>query len=210
MRNVRSARLGPAGVILIGFTAVASPSARGEVTLANGGRAKATIVVEKGAPAPEAAAASELAAYLKRITGARFKIVSETESSGESARILIGQSGSAKALLPGFDWESLGHDGIVIKTVGADLVLAGGRPRGTLYAVYSFLEDVVGCRWWTPAANYTPSRRTLKVGKLDVVHVPPFFYRGSYWRTVYDNRPGPLAGFAVRLKLNGHSHQESD
>src|SRR2546430_13600741 len=34
------------------------------------------------------------------------------------------------------------HEGIVMKTVGETLILAGGRPRGTLYAVDAFLEDV--------------------------------------------------------------------
>ncbi|MCK7482461.1 MAG: hypothetical protein M0C28_39075 [Candidatus Moduliflexus flocculans] len=43
----------------------------------------------------------------------------------------------------------LAAESIVVRTAGNDLVLAGGGPRGTLYAVYTFLEDVVGCRWWT-------------------------------------------------------------
>ncbi len=30
---------------------------------------------------------------------------------------------------------------------GPDLLLVGGRPRGTLYAVYAFLEETVGVRW---------------------------------------------------------------
>ena len=198
------ATLGRAAVILMAFTGIASLAARGDVTLAQDGQTRAVIVVEDGAGAPDVTAASELATYLNRVTGAQFKIVSETEASGESASIFIGQSDSVKSLLPGFDWESLGHDGIVMKTVGRDLVLAGGRPRGALYAVYSFMEDVVGCRWWTSEAEYTPSRQTLKVGELDVVYVPPFAYREGHWRAVYDNRPGPRTDFAVRLKLNGH------
>ena len=35
----------------------------------------------------------------------------------------------------------------MIRTVGDNLILTGGRPRGTLYAVYEFLERPVGCHW---------------------------------------------------------------
>ena len=196
-----SVRLSSVGIFLIGLGVIASSQARADVTLAQRGQAMAAIVVEKGAPAPEVAAASELAACLKRVTGADFKIVPETDAPDGSPRILIGQSNTVKTHLAGFDWESLGHDGIVIKTVGQDLILAGGRPRGTLYAVYTFLEDVVGCRWWTESAEHIPSLPKLEVPNLDVTHVPPFGYRESYWQPVNGRNPA----FAVRLKLNGNA-----
>ena len=47
----------------------------------------------------------------------------------------------------GIDCEKLGEEEWVIRTVGDDLILTGGRPRGTMYAVYEFLEDYVGCHW---------------------------------------------------------------
>ena len=156
-------------------------------------------MVERGAPAPDVTAACELASYLKRVTGAEFRIVSEAEASAASPRIFVGECNAVKARIPGFDWNSLGDEGILIKTVGSDLILAGGRPRGTLNAVYSFLEDTVGCRWWTAASEFIPSRPTLKIGKQDRVYVPPFIYRETYWRDVIDRNPG----FSVRLKLNG-------
>ncbi len=169
------------------------------VILADHGQSQAVIVLERGAPAPEVTAASELALYLKCITGAEFKIVSEAEASASQPRMFVGQSSAAKARIPGFDWNSLGDEGILIKTVGSDLIIAGGRPRGTLYAVYSFLEDVVGCRWWTSTSEFIPSKPTLKIGKQDKVYIPPFMYRETYWRDVIDRNPG----FSVKLKLNG-------
>lgn len=50
------------------------------------------------------------------------------------------------------DWGTLGPDGMVVwKADNSDIVLAGGRPRGTTHAVVRFLEEQAGsggCRWW--------------------------------------------------------------
>lgn len=169
------------------------------VTIAVRGQARAVIVIDPTAPDYERNAASELASYLSKVTGAEFLVVSNPESAEGQSRIFVGQSDTAKSLLSRLDWNSLGEEGIVIKTVGRDLILAGGRPRGTLYAVYTLLEDVIGCRWWTSTNEYVPSKPTLRLSKLDRVYVPPLIYREAYWRDVIDRNPI----FAVKLKLNG-------
>jgi len=87
----------------------------------------------------------------------------------------------------------------VLRTVGDTLYLAGGRPRGTLYAVYTFLEDVVGCRWWTSTESYLPSRPTLSIPALNQGYVPQLRYREAYYRDAFDGV------FAARLKCNGAS-----
>ena len=65
--------------------------------------------------------------------------------------------GAAKAVLPGLDLDkaALGEDGIVLKSAPPHLVLTGaaGSRRGTLYAVYEFLERELGVRWWTHTAG---------------------------------------------------------
>ena len=48
----------------------------------------------------------------------------------------------------------------------------GGRPRGTLYAVYTFLEDVVSVRGWTASEGFIPTKPMLEVRELNVVGVP--------------------------------------
>ena len=45
-----------------------------------------------------------------------------------------------------------------MRTKGNYLLLAGGRPRGTLYAVNRFLQEQCGVRWWTTRAIETRSR----------------------------------------------------
>ena len=167
-------------------------------TIAANGVAKAVIVAADDAAEPERHAAVELAAFLKQITGANFEIV-PSPAAGRS-RLLVGPK-AAKLAVPDFSTDGLGADGIVIRTVGNDLILAGGHPRGTLYAVYTFLEDYVGCRWWSSKVSTIPEKPTLKVRKLDVRYVPALEYRSPFWFDAFDG------DWAVRNKCNGHAHR---
>ena len=79
--------------------------------------------------------------------------------------------------------------------------MPGVGPRGTLYAVYTFLEDYVGCRWWTSTAQTIPSRASLTIAGLDVCYVPILEYRESFWFDAFDG------DWAVRNKSNGHTER---
>ena len=116
------------------------------LTIAEDGVAKAVIVVAPDSPEPERHAAAELAEFLHQITGGKFEILHKN-APGQS-RILVGLK-AANLTAVDFVRDGLGSDGIIIRTLGKDLVLVGGHPRGTLYAVYTFLEDHLGCRWWS-------------------------------------------------------------
>lgn len=191
------------GLLLLALVSCAETSS---FTLSKAGKAHAAIVVDSSATLSEQTTAKELSAYLKQITGADFPVfTSGSEPSGLS-KIYVGQSDTTKRLLGNIDWKSLKSDGIVIKFIGRDLVLAGDRPRGTLYAVYTFLEDYCGCRWWTPDSSFVPSKPALIVKALDKRYVPPFLYRETFYKSVlYTN-----SEFSVKLKLNGHNQPIPD
>ncbi len=181
--------------LTIGFVQAATGQT---VTIAQNGMAKAVIVVAADAAEPERHAANELAGFLRQITGATFKI-KDPPASGQS-RLLVGP-GAAKSAVADFSTEGLGSDGIVIRTVGDDLILAGGRPRGTLYAVYTFLEENIGCRWWSSKASTIPIKPTLRIGRLNVRYVPPLEYRETFWFDAFNG------DWAVRNKSNGNSER---
>jgi len=168
------------------------------LTIAEDGAVKAVIIIAPDASEPEQHAAAELAEFLHQITGGKFE-TAYGFVSGKS-RILVGRK-AAKLAIPNFSTEGLGSDGIVIRTIGNDLILAGGEPRGTLYAVYTFLEDHLGCRWWSSKVSTIPKKGTLKVGKLNVRYVPPLEYRESFWFDAFDG------DWAVRNKCNGNSER---
>jgi hypothetical protein len=98
------------------------------IALVQKGQAKAVIVLASNASAPERTAANELAAYLKRLTGAEFAIVTPADAAGRP--VIADGPGAAKAVAPDLDLtkagdKGLGEDGIVLKTVGRNLVLTG-------------------------------------------------------------------------------------
>jgi hypothetical protein len=164
--------------------------------IAENGIAKAIIVIADDASEPEQHAAAELVKFLEQITGAEFDIVSPPAANGP--RLLIGAE-AANLAKRDFSTDGLGTDGIIIRSVGNDLILAGGHPRGTLYAVYTFLEDELGCRWWSSTESTIPNEPTLEIDKLDVRYVPVLEYREPFWFDAFDGN------WAVRNKSNGNS-----
>ncbi len=186
--------------IWVGAALVVSCAAAsyGDITLVEDGQARATIVIAAEAPVPEQHAARELAHFLTEVTGAQFQVADGEGSAG--ARICVGAQ-AARLIEPTFSVAGLGAEGIVIKTVRDDLILAGGRPRGTLYAVYTFLEDHLGCRWWSSTESTIPHKPTITLGDIDVRYVPVFEYREPFWFDAFDG------DWAVRNKCNGNSER---
>jgi hypothetical protein len=156
---------------------------------------KARLAIATGPlPTPaERTAARELADYLGKVTGGTFALKPEAEAAKPG--IYVGHTAFAKA--QGIDPAALGPEEWVIRSVGDDLVLTGGRPRGTLYAVYRFLEDVVGVHWWNPFEESVPRQPTLAIEKLDLRGKPAFRYRDIYMLYGHDG-----GRFAARNRLN--------
>ncbi len=172
--------------------------------LAKDGEALYTITLAADAIPPEKTAAEQLQATLKEITGATFPITTE-EAGEEPARptIWVGAGPRVRTLLAEPDWEQLGRDGIRLKSVGEDLILAGGRPRGSLYAVFEFLEKAGGCRWWTETERSIPEQPVFKVARQDLRYAPPFVYREHFSSAM---RQDPV--FATILRENGHFQKQ--
>ena len=195
LRKIRILVLFAALSLIAGYVQAAT---NGTVTIAQNGEGKAVIVIAADAAEPERHAANELAGFLRQITGAKFEI--QAPPATGLSRILVGP-GAAKSAVADFSTDGLGSDGIVIRTVGDDLILAGGRPRGTLYAVYTFLEEHVGCRWWSSKASTIPVKPTLEIDTLNIRYVPPLEYRETFWFDSFDG------DWAVRNKSNGNSER---
>ena len=129
-----------------------------EITIAENGRSRCAVVVAEDATLPEQHAAIELVYFLEQIMEAEIPLVHEAQE--DTANLFVG-SKAAKTVSPYFSNKNMESDELVLRTVGNDLILAGGEPRGTLYAVYTFLENVAGCRWWAPDASQIPKNRNV-------------------------------------------------
>ncbi len=171
-------------------------SAQAGVRFAERGRARCVIVSQAGASPSEKHAARELASVLKQITGADFEIRTDVQST-ESA-VIVGPGATAGRFFPDVKMAQFGGEELVIQTKGKLLLLAGGRPRGTLYAVYRFLQTRCGVRWWTPWASRIPRNPSLTIPDLNVREAPAFESRAPHWTIAFDG------DWAARNFVNSH------
>lgn len=187
-----------ASVVLI-LTALMGSHAMA-ANLAADGKSSYAIVVAADAIAAEQTAAKELQSHLKLVTGAELPIAAEASAPKGNNLIFVGRTAAFAAAFPGEDLASLKHDGIIMRTAGDRLYLLGGQPRGTLYAVYTFLEEVVGVRWWGARTDETfiPKRPTLGIPELNRRYVPALQCREAFYRCAFDGI------YAARSKCNGH------
>jgi len=166
---------------------VVSSPVQASLTIAKSGKPACTIIAQANATAPEQNAADELSEYLQAITGASFAVHNATDFTNlPDHAIIVGSGALAQSLFPDSSLNQLGSEEFVIRTKGNNLLLAGGNPRGTLYAVYHFLQDQCGVRWWTPWATNVPRTTTLRIPNLNRREQPAFEYREPFWFCGFD------------------------
>ena len=165
-------------VLLVSFCKVSA------APVAEHGVARTVIVVDAAATATENYAAQQLAEGLQQITGASFEIVTNSEAPPHA--IIVGQGTAATKFFPETPLAQFGLEELVIRAQGERILLAGGRPRGTLYAVGRFLQDECGVRWWTPWARRIPHRPTLRIPAINVRAQPALEYRDPHWHCAFD------------------------
>ena len=159
-------------------------------------------------PTPvEQTAANELQSFLKQITGADFPIITAKEVAIRGVRdvsptggvFCIGDSTFARQYFPDVDFEAFAYDEIALKTNPYhDILLSGHSQRGALYAVYTFLEDYCGVRWWSSTETDIPKSEKLTVTAPDFQYSPPLIYREAFYHDAFEN------AFAARSKCNGY------
>lgn len=187
-------------IALCAFIGIAagSQAIAGDITLVKDGKSAYTIVLSSNASPSEKHAADELQSFLYKISGARLPIMAEDKVL-PSRMIVIGDGAALRSLHTPVDFKDLGDEGFEIKTAGPNLIIAGGRLRGTMYGVYTFLEDILGCRWYSSKVSYVPKNPTITLTALNITRKPDFEYRDMWYSDSFD------ADWAARQKLNGNS-----
>jgi hypothetical protein len=179
------------GVLVTWASTVPAPAQ----TLAEAGKTTATVVAASGTTAAERMAAEEIATYLGRICGGNLRVQPEDQTPTNGCRIFVGPTDFARR--HGLATDQFGPEEWRVRTFGNDFVILGGRPRGTIYGAYRFLEDVLGVHWWNPFEETVPRRRDIQVGPIDLRGKPGLQYRDIYM--LYGRDGGR---FAARNRLN--------
>ena len=123
-------------------------------------------------------AAKELAKHLKQITGADFKVVEESFYDKSQPAFFIGETDFA--LKNKINTSSLGQEKWLYKSIGRNIVIAGGFNWGNDIAVYKFLENELNCLWLSYECSHIPARKNLTLPKLDKKGEPSFINRIIY------------------------------
>lgn len=111
-------------------------------------------------------AAEILAGYLNKITDADFKI-QETSTITPSIVLKTADHG-----ISGFHY----------RIFDKDIIMEAGNEQAMVYAVYDWLERIVGCRYYTRAYEYIPFDANLTVCFEEYQYSPILEYREILYR----------------------------
>lgn len=173
--------------------------------LASGGATEYSIAVAAQPTAAESFAAQELAEFLKKATGATFPVVKEADLKGGKA-LYVGQTEFARQQK--IDFTALKAEEWVIRDADGSMILSGGRPRGTLYGVYEFLEKVVGVRFLSNNNEFIPAKQELSIPGDLKIQAMPTFQRREIFMLGGGGGQGQWPLFQVRRKLNGNNNED--
>ena len=177
-----------------GGTKYTEPAVTEWLTLVDNGASDYVIIKGSNCSAAETTAADELHNYMHQISGTTLAL--KTDAAPAAAKeIIIGKTNRESSYT--VDRAALGDEGFTVKVIGEKVVIAGGELRGTLYGVYNFLEQNLGCRWFTPEVSVIPGNKTIKIDAgLNYSQKPVFEYRYQDWNCTLDE------AWRVKQKMN--------
>ena len=157
-------------------------------------KGRAVSVVLADAPtAAEQTAAKELQTYLGKMTDAACAIVPEAQAP--KCAVYVGPTAVAKQV--GIDCSQLDREEWILRAKDGNLIVAGGRPRGTLYGVYDLLERL-GVTWPDVESEFVPTI-DRQVIAWDVRAKPAIMNRSIFSDVRLAER---TTRFLVRNKMN--------
>ena len=181
-------------VIIAAFTATpaANPS-----DLSVGDMRDWSITVSTTPIHSEIYAAKEFQHYFHQSTGIRLPINKGVQQGAK--QVYIGRSEALRRSALGFTMKpEYAAEELRIVITAKNIAVLGGRPRGTLYGVYTFVEDYLGIRFLTAEVTHTPVVPAAhQLPAVDRSYTPPFAYR-HYAKTEVSKDPA----FAARRRQN--------
>lgn len=168
-------------ICLLAFAlAIVSCNQSNKTVLVKNNKSDFEIVLPEKADEITLKAAGELQHYLEKISSVKIPIIKNVASDASGKRLFIG--GESELIQS--------ENTIVIQNVNEDLLITGGSPLSTLYAVYEFLEKYMGCKWYSPEVEFIPAEKEVAMEfPLSYVYTPEITTRTMHSKLFYDN-PG--------------------
>ena len=169
--------------------------------IVHNGKPCCIIVLPSDATPGENYAIEELRNHVKLITGAELSMVPEILYSPDMGEFInIGRTSFSRSVISDEEFNKLGDDGYAILRKGKNTFFVGGRKRGSLYAVYHYLESQ-GVRWYSPDYTVIPQKSELEMPTESIRFKPQFWYRCQWWNNA------PALEWLARMRINGNNGQ---
>ncbi len=170
------------------------------MTIIDNGISAYRIICGKPEGDPEYTAALKLQYYLNQISGVTLPIVSDIAPS-TAKEFIVGKTNREGAEYT-VDRSSFGSEDVNVFTLGQKIIIAGAEKRGTLYGVYAFLEEALGCRWYAYDVISLPHGTTVNVPvDLHITQKPILEYRETDWISPKDIE------YSLANHLNGNTYR---
>ncbi len=165
------------------------------MAIVENGKSDFVIVTNDNPDATIITASKEMQGYIEKISGARLEIITESEYDKTTNAIVIGETALEKGVV-NTDRENIKKDGFLIFSNGEKLFISGAESRGTLYGVYTFLEEHLGVRWFTPTLEVVPENKDIVIdAKINRLVEPSFIIRRN-------DSIGTNDAYRARTKMN--------
>lgn len=151
------------------------------------------IILSPTASESETWAAEELQHWLYEISGEYLPVQRNADYAGP--KIVIGYQDIISTT--GTEMPAENDESFQYFSKGKDIFIYGGKQRGTMYGVFSFLENEFGCRWYTPRVTVIPKKEKLVFGQYNYKSAPGIQVRNDFYFEAFD----PI--WAARNKMNG-------
>ena len=158
-----------------------------EIALVVDGVSDYVIVASVEGTAQQKLAVKEFKKFFAQSTGVNLNVISPSESGKYPHKIFIGKSQPMETLLGNAVIDSLKSQESLVATKDGNLILIGDGEFGTNYAVYSFLENELGIRWYTAVGDIKiPKHRNLEILTVNRHELPTFTYRyaSEWWHQI--------------------------
>ena len=154
------------------------------------------IVLAKDAIPSEKYAAEEFQEFFRQASGIELPIVTAVDRPDR--HVFIGPGKMLRSSNVAFGIDDFGDEDLRIIVRDDNIAIAGGRPRGTLYGVYTFLEEYLGVRFLTADHTHVPPVGDWRVvGPVDRFYHPPLRFRSAHAGELNFN-----ADFSTRMRNN--------
>ena len=170
-------------LFLLGLLLISCSSDR--VTLVKNGMSDYVIARLDNTSKSELESAKKIQSYIQKISGVQLEIVNENFPILEKKKLVVG-----------VDKELLTPHQISIQTGGGHLYITGGTEGALNDALYFFLEEYLGCKWYAPGVEDVPSMETITLNSINDSFVPEITTRTVHSELFYLNHD-----FADQLRV---------